>query len=230
MNSFRGAAPLHWTLLSKCSKTGITLQTLHPFHFDRGKILLQTPLPGIDIPNPDLITPEELTAFLAPKGAELLVRGLRDGVHRSEETTTIGLGFERPAPKITPEDRHINWNSWTAEEILRRHRVIGPLWSKASTRCPPLLSEKRIVWSSGFQPSSMALEGAVPGSATISASDPHVYIRTIDQQTLRAESLTVEGQAHHTASSAVKRADMVDLRTKYNIGSIESIKLWTPFS
>lgn len=35
----------------------------------------------------------------------------------------------RHAPKITTEDRHIAWNTMTAEEILRRDRVLGRLWS-----------------------------------------------------------------------------------------------------
>ena len=74
---------------------------------------------------------------MAPKGAELLVQGLRDGVHLpplhdvgwAPSGAAKGTLKLQHAPKITPEDRHIIWDKWTAEEILRRQRVLGDgLW------------------------------------------------------------------------------------------------------
>ena len=32
------------------------------------------------------------------------------------------------AGKITPKDRHIDWCTWTADDILLRQRVLGKLW------------------------------------------------------------------------------------------------------
>lgn len=40
---YSGASPLHFALLNHDLYTGVTVQTLHPTKFDRGKILLQTP-------------------------------------------------------------------------------------------------------------------------------------------------------------------------------------------
>ena len=227
--SFRGAAPIHWALLHNCKTTGITLQTLHYHHFDQGNILLQTPHPGLEILNPDSITPTELSAFLAPKGAELLLRGLRERIFLSGPYPKRTSGLTRPAPKITPEDRHIDWGKWSAEEILRRHRVIGPLWSKAAVGRPPGRSEKRIIWCSGFEKLHTS-HNTEPGVGLIAASDSNIYIRTIDQQTLRAKSAIVEGSGEKAAGHAVKRANMVDGDTKHVMKNSETRQLWSPFA
>ncbi|MCJ1379100.1 Methionyl-tRNA formyltransferase [Xylographa soralifera] len=227
---FRGAAPIHWALLHNCKATGITLQTLHHHHFDQGNILLQTPQPGLDIPNPDVITPTELSAFLAPKGADLLLRGLRELVFLSGPDSKPTTGLIRPAPKITPKDRHIDWAKWSAQEILRRHRVIGPLWSKAAVGRPPGETVKRIIWCSGFKKVLASLNNTEPGVGQILASDSNLYIRTIDQQTLRASSVIVEGSGEKEAGYAVKNANMVDSDTKHVGGNTETLQLWSPFT
>ena len=69
-----------------------------------------------------------------------------------------------------------------------------------------------------------------PGLGLISASDSNIYIRTIDQQTLRAESAIVEGSGKQAAGYAVKKADMVDLDTKNVVGTVETLQLWSPFT
>ncbi|MCJ1283872.1 Methionyl-tRNA formyltransferase [Xylographa opegraphella] len=227
---FRGAAPIHWALLHNCRTTGITLQTLHHSHLDQGNTLLQTPQPGLEIPNPDGITPAEMLGFLAPKGADLLLRGLLEGVFLSEPDSKLTAGLVRPAPKITPEDRHIDWCKWSAQEILNRHRVIGPLWSKAAVDHVSGKNEKRIIWSSGFDKVHAAPTATEPGVGLISSSDSYVYIRTIDQQTLRAESAIVEGSGKKAASYAVKKANMVDSNTKHVVGTTETLQLWSPFT
>ena len=38
------------------------------------------------------------------------------------------------APKLSPDDRRVDWNAWTAQDILRRQRVLGPLWNMAVTQ------------------------------------------------------------------------------------------------
>ncbi|MCJ1404133.1 Methionyl-tRNA formyltransferase [Xylographa trunciseda] len=227
---FRGAAPIQWALLHKCKMTGITLQTLHPRHFDEGKILLQTPHPGLEIPNTDSITPSELTDFLAPKGADLLLRGLRERVFSSRNDLKPKSDLTRPAPKITPEDRHIDWSKWSAQEILRRHRIIGPLWSRAAVGHVPGKDEKRVVWSSGFETVHISPHDTKPGLGLILASDPSIYIRTVDQQILRAKGIIVEGLGNKEANLAVNKAKMVDLHTSYILGTIETHQLWRPFT
>jgi len=175
---------------------------------------MQTLQPGLSIPRPEEITPSELSAFLAPLGAELLVQGLRDGVHVSSQVQETAVIQQRPAPKVSPEDRHVIWNSWTAEEILLRHRVIGPLWSMAETPQSATGTKSRIIWSSGFHRVSIELPDLPPGVAIIQGAEPSVYIRTIDGHTLRADTVKVEGMGNSHASQAMKKAGMLSFRSK----------------
>ncbi|KAL2178091.1 uncharacterized protein P884DRAFT_284665 [Thermothelomyces heterothallicus CBS 202.75] len=75
----RGPAPIHHALLAERDYTGITIQTLSPEAFDAGIPLLQTPAPGVPIP--EGCTPEQLHEILAPMGAQLLVQALRAGLY-----------------------------------------------------------------------------------------------------------------------------------------------------
>jgi hypothetical protein len=153
--SFRGPAPLHHILLAGETHTGVTLQTLHPVKFDHGAILAQTPLPGLKIPNASECTYQELLEFITPKAAEMLVQGIRNRLfipdpnrlERSQNSasskdinpsssTDTGRSL-RHAPKITAEDRHIDWKKWTMEDILRRDRVLGRLWSFCQPKGKP---------------------------------------------------------------------------------------------
>ncbi|KAH7358914.1 methionyl-tRNA transformylase [Plectosphaerella cucumerina] len=127
----RGPAPLHHTLLQNRSHTGITLQTLHEAKFDHGTILAQTPLPGIAVP-PDADL-RRLHQLVTPAAAEMLVRGLREGVHVPPHEAVApnedvpGLSH---APKLVKKDRQVRWESWSAEEFVRHQRVLGPLWTE----------------------------------------------------------------------------------------------------
>ena len=66
----------------------------------------------------------------------MLVQGIRDrvflpsAVGRSVSVSPEPYGRPiRHAPKITTKDRHVDWAGMTVEEILRRDRVLGRLWS-----------------------------------------------------------------------------------------------------
>lgn len=126
----RGPAPIIHTLLKHRSHTGVTLQTMHPTRFDHGAILDQTPTPGIRIPA--MCTPDEVLRLVGPLGAEMLCRSIERGLFLSpvkdaqKDVAELG-GFDH-APKITPEDRHIDWKTWTVEDIVVRDRVLGRLW------------------------------------------------------------------------------------------------------
>ena len=205
--SFRGAAPVHHALLSRCTHTGISLQTLHPRRFDRGAVLLQTPKPGITIPDPDVITVPQLSNFLAPLGAELLVRGLRERLYIDPKPLEDIHTLQRPAPKITPGDRHIEWHHWTADEILLRHRVVGPLWSTGIVSGTVQARGKRIIWPSGFQKETIDLPTRLrPGMAVVRESDSKAYFRTVEGQVISAETATVEGSAKTSAAKALRGA------------------------
>ncbi|KAI1502610.1 Formyltransferase [Biscogniauxia marginata] len=80
----RGPAPLHHALLRRRTLTGVSLQTLHPEKFDRGVVLAQTPsdpaAPGA-LRIPPAATTHHLLGLVKPVAAQMLVRGLRDGLH-----------------------------------------------------------------------------------------------------------------------------------------------------
>ncbi|KAI5923171.1 Formyltransferase [Camillea tinctor] len=81
----RGPAPLHHAFLRRRSLTGVTLQTLHPTLFDHGVILAQTPADpshpaALRMPRKRVTTAELLKLVVAP-AREMLVRGLRAGLH-----------------------------------------------------------------------------------------------------------------------------------------------------
>lgn len=154
----RGPAPLQYTLLAGRAHTGITLQTLDERAFDHGAVLAQTPLPGV--PVPEGCTLPQLHDLLAPLGAELLVRALRDGAHvpprvsTGWQPTAAQLAGLQHAPKVTKMDAEVDWGcsgwareagGWTASDLARRFRALGLniLWTRAVV---PANGEKRVIW------------------------------------------------------------------------------------
>ncbi|KAK0720695.1 formyl transferase, partial [Lasiosphaeris hirsuta] len=130
----KGPAPLQHALLNRRTHTGISLQTLSERAFDAGAVLAQTPLPGILIP--DRCTLAELHALVTDPSAEMLVAGLRAGVHVPPHVD-VGWAQSSPpnkatlvhAPKLTPEERQIVWSTMDATEVALRSRATGVLWT-----------------------------------------------------------------------------------------------------
>ena len=218
---FRGSAPLHHTLLTGCARTGVSLQTLHDKHFDHGIILAQTRLPGFQIPNHDETTVPELLSLMAPKGADMLVQGIRERLYVSplkevqQQMENGNALLTRPAPKIVPEDRHIDWGSWTSETILRKQRILGPLWNILPffETHSQQTHHKRIIWSSSFKKVANFPKPLWPGQIRISADastsgqdieDPYVYVGTTDGQVLRTDMAKLESERAQLATRAVR--------------------------
>ncbi|KAL6229831.1 hypothetical protein BDW75DRAFT_87476 [Aspergillus navahoensis] len=229
---FRGPAPLHHTLLAGRTTTGVSLQTLHLQHFDHGTILAQTPSPGIEIPNPDSCTVPELLDVVAPKGAELLVEGIRQGLFVPPLEDAGWSSSEQKdlihATKIKPEDKHIDWATWTWTDISRRVRVLGPLWSKSlvlgeSPGPTPTFEQRRVILSEfeEVQPlkgsEAFALVPGLPfidGDHTIkSDSGKGVYVFTRDGKLVRIHMMKVEGRPNTDAFRAALKARMIGSRT-----------------
>ncbi|KAH0599826.1 hypothetical protein MHUMG1_02616 [Metarhizium humberi] len=131
----RGPAPIHHALLRGDTHMGVSLQTLDDRAFDHGTVLAQSPAPGMPIA-PDASFQEVLSAA-AVKGAEMLIQGLRDGVHVAprEDVGWKAAALQGKqlvhAPKITKADGQIHWSAWTAEQFARRVRVLGSVWTHA---------------------------------------------------------------------------------------------------
>lgn len=208
--------------------TGITLQTLHHKNFDHGVIISQTPAPGLEIPNPDSCTVPELLNLVAPEGAKLLVDGINDGLFVPPVKSAGWLPAEGNetlvhAAKIKPEDRHIDWGNWTMQDITRRNRVIGPLWSRALV--PMNLGtanlsfyRKRVILTDVEEvepPKGCDSFSLVPGLPFANASYPvgpkkgrALYVYTHDGKVLRINQMKVEGEAVAEGLRAAIKAHM----------------------
>lgn len=235
--SFRGPAPLHHTLLAGRTRTGVTLQTLHDKHFDHGTILKQTPPPGFEIPNPESCTVSELLDLVSAKGARMLIDGIKSGVfvpplehagwYRAEGEQDL-----IHAAKITTEDRHVDWENWTWAKINKRSRVLGPLWSTATT-VPDVpggetrsFQQKRVILASmervelpqGYDPSSLT-----PGLPFVEGTSPFekrqdgkgLYVFTRDGSLIRIKEMKVEGERVADGFRAALKARMVSDQTFY---------------
>jgi hypothetical protein len=119
-------------------------------------------------------TVEELITFLAQKGENLLVQGLKYRVFESEDPIihseseileiTDGKGIAH-APKITSKHRQIDtWENLDADSLLRKDQALGSLWDTVTyqtwaQQCrkefPKSKDEsiptKRVIFSGGFE-------------------------------------------------------------------------------
>lgn len=157
----------------------MTVQTLHDKHFDQGTILAQiamnTKLVGRDVePSTTGHLYEVSQHNLAKLGAATLVQVLRDRLYlslsqgtvhytptdlRSELSLDPGWSHSLVTPatqapsqharKIVPDDRQIQWQSWTYRDLQLRHGALGQLWDDTTYRaCDPHKISKRVIYQS----------------------------------------------------------------------------------
>ncbi|KAK2592677.1 Methionyl-tRNA formyltransferase [Conoideocrella luteorostrata] len=143
----RGPAPIHHALLRGDAHIGISLQTLDDKAFDHGTILGQTPSPGLPIPPG--ATLHDILPDAAQRGAQMLIQGLRDGVHVPPHQDVGWKAAQLAgkelwhAPKVTKADGQVDWSTWTAEQFTRRVRVLGSVWTYAVGNKGP---SKRVIF------------------------------------------------------------------------------------
>jgi methionyl-tRNA formyltransferase len=198
----RGPAPIHHTLLKQRSKTGITIQTLHPEHFDQGQILAQTPAPGLDVPED--ATSASLIASLGEKGGDMLVNllisrayipPLHDAGWYSSSSGPVSY-----AEKLTKTHSYIDSSAASAQDILTRHRALGDLWcylpeQKSGERVIlHKIQRTGVVDTTRREPGFVVLEGLVG-----------VGIKTADGSVLDVTSCTVSGGTKKQGVAKMKR-------------------------
>lgn len=184
------------------------MQTMHPDHFDRGQILRQTPSPGIAH---YCQTVDQLTSLLGPIGAEMLLDTIKhQAFDLSMGKSLTGFALDttqaRAAPKITRADSRINWLSWNAGEILRKQRVIGPLWNfvnEGSCR------ERRAIWASGFTQIANPPQNSIDIPGVPYLVDQHndkqeLRIQTCDNQSLQVGTMKLDGEGERPAVAALR--------------------------
>lgn len=114
---WRGAAPVERAILAGDPVTGVCLMEVEE-GLDTGGVYRSREV-AVDLDE----TAAQLTARLATAGADLLVRGLQEGLGRPVPQQ----GEPTYAAKIEPEDLHLNW----ARSANLLHRVVrlGRAWT-----------------------------------------------------------------------------------------------------
>ncbi|KAK7207627.1 formyl transferase [Myxozyma melibiosi] len=152
---YSGAAPVQWTVFNGDSETGVTLQTLDLHKFDKGEILMQSPIQKVQ---PDE-TSQALLKKLGNIGADMLARAITriaqtESLDRTSTSTEEDYNpaskliplFEQDrkavvktefshAPKILRSHRRIDWEKSKYSDIERQMRAFGPeLWTTVQAR------------------------------------------------------------------------------------------------
>jgi methionyl-tRNA formyltransferase len=216
--SYKGPAPLYWTIINGDRRTGMSLQTLHPTSFDEGVILAQTPWPGIDIPEGcDYPT---LLERMKPHGAEMLVNAIRNRLYVPPLRAVAGVEnlehnerTKRRGPKVQTADRQLCFETMNSSNILGRSRAFESTWAYAAVRSQSSgFQRQRVLFPGRFElvrdlvehseeSPAPALEIA-PGlpywslgnSTNLRCLDEDpMLVNTIDGKTLSAALMKVEG-------------------------------------
>jgi methionyl-tRNA formyltransferase len=123
----RGPAPIEHAILNRREHTGVSIQTLHPQHFDQGTVLAQTPAPGIAISR--TATAAELETRLATQGAQMLLDVLMERKHIPPlQDAGWYHGPVSYAPKATKNDRFVSFADKTLDEITAIKQALGDPW------------------------------------------------------------------------------------------------------
>jgi methionyl-tRNA formyltransferase len=116
---YRGAAPIQWAIANGENETGVTIMQIDA-GLDTGEMLLKA-----SIPIHEDETAPELSARLAPLGADLLIQALQEiaaGTIRREKQNEAEATY---APVLKKEDGLINW--WRpAQQIYNRLQGFTP--------------------------------------------------------------------------------------------------------
>lgn len=121
--SLAGAAPIHHALLQRHNYTGVTVQSMDPHMFDKGRILSQSS----EIPiNTDETVPS-LLHRLGPIGAEKLVEVLESRLYLDPNYSISSPYPPSYAGKLTSQRKRVDLSNQTLDDILLQYRVLGPL-------------------------------------------------------------------------------------------------------
>jgi methionyl-tRNA formyltransferase len=165
---YRGAAPIHWAILSGETETGVSVIHMTP-KLDGGPILAvrQTP-----------IGPDETQPDLEARLADLGIGAVQEAISRLEQWDRISsLGTPQDAtlatkaPRLKKEQGAIDW-SQSAEQIRNHVRALKPwpgsftFWHRAGQEPLRLVVDRVAVEGSGFgvQGSGEAAGVAASGS------------------------------------------------------------------
>ena len=230
LHSFRGAAPLHHTLLQRRSYTGVSIQTLHPTKFDHGEILAQTPLPGIPIR--DNMSAAELQIVLAAEGSRLLSKVIQCALFVEPVTPIVlnddninsitdGKGLSR-APKILKSDTKVEWDKMNVDDILLRHYVFGSMWDENffddldPTRKGTRVIFERLGKAKLQAPAIEHLRDTPPGYAVLVSEDAleRIVIKAADTTFVELLDCTIAGETRGAGKSLKKLKQLLQSKDR----------------
>jgi methionyl-tRNA formyltransferase len=122
---YRGAAPIQWSIANGETKTGVTIMQIDA-GLDTGDMLLKAALKI----GPEETAPE-LSARLAPLGADLLLEAIRQIAECAAQHEKQNQAEATLAPILQKKDGLINW-PLPAQQIYNRQRGFYP-WPGAYT-------------------------------------------------------------------------------------------------
>lgn len=118
---YRGAAPLHHTILNGDRETGVTLIDVDASAFDVGLILRQA-----RVPVPPDVRYATLRAQLGALGAQLLLETIPSWNQVLSQAAAQGSASAAPrAPKIEAAATHVRWDEMSADQIWRMWRAFA---------------------------------------------------------------------------------------------------------
>ncbi|PHH59830.1 hypothetical protein CDD81_2466 [Ophiocordyceps australis] len=169
----RGPAPLHRAMLRWDRHFGISLQTLDERRFDHGVVLAQTPRPGEPIAHDAHL--KDVWSRASEAGAQMLMQGLRDGLHVPPYRSVIPEEEEKDlthAHKVVKADSYVQWEKWkTFGDFDLRYRVVNWVWFWAYNRLNTL---SRVIIHE-MRPCSMeSIESRIHQKGTLSVTDQMV--------------------------------------------------------
>lgn len=138
---------------------------------------------------------------MAERGAKLLINNLRTGAfippYTALQKRSSNIASE--APKLTKEDAHIDWRTWTSDYVLRAQKAMGALWSvwtyAAVNKTNGKTEQKtlRIQWHDlSIRRGPEKSSAAEPGRPLV---DQHFgAVPTIDGMLLTPKAVTIEGR------------------------------------
>lgn len=227
----KGSAPVEHTIINGYNYTGITVQTLHPSKFDEGQIVLQTPPPGIAVPNPDQITADELKNILAPIGADMLIQTIDKSLYLGDLKSPTPSEDLKHASKITTESRHVDFRKLDASCILRFNRALSRLWIRAPSAEDSQREIRLILGQAlrlaqprdlqGLPPEVIAgLETGLPfavarRSENIKHTNAPLLVKTLDSSMLLIPDMLVSGMKIGPAAAKAAKADLFEAPLRY---------------
>ncbi len=182
---YRGAAPIQWAIANGETRTGVTIMQIDA-GLDTGDMLLAQ-LVGIE---PDETAPE-LSARMAPIGAELLLGAIRQIANGEVYRLKQNDAEATLAPILKKEDGLIEW-SRPAQQIYNRLRAFTP-WPGAYTtfRGSPLLIVR----------AHPTLDGPVPAPGQLQAEKRRLFAGCGDHTALELLEVQLAGKARMRADA-----------------------------